>query len=41
MEKREECDDTVTIAHATVAHVTIDVSQVQILFRFKMDIPLN
>jgi hypothetical protein len=36
MEKREECNDTVTIAR-----VTIDVSDVQILFRFKMDIALN
>jgi hypothetical protein len=36
LEKREECDDAVTVAHATV-----DVSEKQILFRFKMDMPFE
>jgi hypothetical protein len=36
MEKREECNDTVTVTHVTIAF-----SEVQILFRFKMDIALN
>jgi hypothetical protein len=36
LENREECDDAVTVAHAT-----IDVTEMQMLFRFKMVTPFE